>query len=489
MESKKPVVIGIINKMTSIFKRAFLICISLYSLLNTQYSFAQNPKIKCYFNHPVNNNASSGTNAVYLNGTFKDTLIAYINRAKYSIDFCVYNYYSTSGTDAINAIATAVNAAYTRGVTIRWIGNGTSSNSGWTYLNTNIPTVSSPTTSAYGISHNKFILFDVNSSNTNEPLVWTGSYNFSTQQNNTDYNNILIVQDKPLALAYYNEFNKMWGSTTATPNATNAKFGTFKTASTVNSFTVNGTPIEVYFSPKDAATSHLSTAIASANFELFFGIYTFTDNATIATGIKNRITGGVAANGIMDVFSQTYTPYTTLSSGTVMGSNLKVYNGGSSAVYHNKVMLIDQLHPASDPQVCTGSFNWTASGNTSNDENLIIVHDATIANEYYQSLCKNYVDVGGTACPSIVGIEAYDYGDQQIAVFPNPSKDVLTVKVKNAGEKLSVKVSDNLGNIVLESTVFSNDETSLNVENLSSGLYFVTIVRGDKTFTEKFLKQ
>ena len=157
-------------------------------------------------------------------------------------------------------------------------------------------------------------------------------------------------------------------------------------------------------------------------------------------------------------------------------------------MYHNKVMLIDQLHPTSDPQVCTGSFNWTASGNTSNDENLIIVHDATIANEYYQSLCKNYTDVGGTACPSIAGIDAYDYGDQQFAVFPNPSENILNIKVKSAGEKLSVKMLDNLGNTVSESTVFSADETSLNVQNLPSGLYFVTILRGDKTFTQKFLK-
>ena len=37
--------------------------------------FAQNPKIRCYFNHPVNNNLSNGVNATYLKGTFPDTIV------------------------------------------------------------------------------------------------------------------------------------------------------------------------------------------------------------------------------------------------------------------------------------------------------------------------------------------------------------------------------------------------------------------------------
>lgn len=480
METNNPVIIGVMRKT-----KVFFATLALLSL----FVNAQNPKIKCYFNHPVNSAVSTGTNAVYLNGTMKDTLIAYINRAKFSIDFCVYNFYCTSASDPILAIATAVNNAYTRGVTIRWIGNGSSSNNGFVYLNSAISTVLSPTTTAYGISHNKFVVIDANSSDSNDPIVWTGSMNFTSQQNGTDFNNVVILQDKPLAQAYTSQFNQMWGSTTATPNSSAAKFGTFKTASTTTSFTVNGTPVQVYFSPKDGATAKLTAAINSANNEMFFGIYTFTDN-NVANTIKARISVGVAAHGIEDSFSQTYSPYTTLSPGTVMGTNLKVYNGGS-ALYHNKVMLIDALHPSSDPQVCTGSFNWSGAANTSNDENFIVIHDSTLANEYYQSLCKNFTDVGGaaSACPAISGIEAYDYGQQQFAVYPNPGTSVINVFVKNAGSRLIVKITDQLGNIVRETSAFSNDEVSLNIEDISAGLYFVSILRGDKTFTQKFVKQ
>ena len=357
-------------------------------------------------------------------------------------------------------------------------------------MNTNIKTVTSPTTTAYGICHNKFMVIDANSTNTSDPIVWTGSFNFTSQQNGTDFNNALVIQDKNVAQTYYSQFNQMWGSTTATPNTSVSKFGTFKTASTTTSFTVNGTPVEVYFSPKDGATTHLTSAINSANNELFFGIYTFTD-ANVANAIKTKITGGVTAYGIMDAFSQTYTPYTTLSPTTVMGANLKVFNGGSAALYHNKLMVVDALHPASDPQVCAGSFNWSGAANTTNDENFIIIHDATIANEYYQSLCKNFTDVGGSAtvCPATTGIEGYDYGQDEFAVYPNPSSVVLNVKVKNAGETLLVKITDYLGIVVKESRVSANDEISMDVQSLSGGLYFVNVIRGDRTFTQKFLKQ
>ena len=327
------------------------------------------------------------------------------------------------------------------------------------------------------------MIIDANSSNLSDPVVWTGSFNFSRNQSDIDYNNIIIFQDKPLAQAYYAEFNKMWGSTTATPNAGNSKFGPFKTPSAQTSYTVNGTPVEVYFSPKDNTTAKLINCINSCNFDLFFGIYTFTDT-TVANAIINKKNAGMAAKGIMDSYSQTFTPYTTLS--PVLGSNLRVYS--SSGTYHNKMMLVDAGITGSDPQVFTGSHNWSISADTKNDENSVVVHDAIISNQYYQSLCKNFTDVGGTACAA-VGVENFDYGQQQIAVYPNPAKDFMNIKVKNCGDKMKVALVNSLGQTLLEKQISGSDETSFDVGDLTPGLYFITVFRGDRSFTEKFLKQ
>ena len=89
---------------------------------------AQSSRIKCYFNYPVNTVISSGANAAYLNGAFPDTVAAYINRAKYSIDIALYNYTAGSSSSAAK-IASAANAAAARGIIVRWVYNGTSATS------------------------------------------------------------------------------------------------------------------------------------------------------------------------------------------------------------------------------------------------------------------------------------------------------------------------------------------------------------------------
>jgi phosphatidylserine/phosphatidylglycerophosphate/cardiolipin synthase-like enzyme len=382
-----------VKKYNFIFRiRPIVLCGVFSFLFFCNVGFAQNPKIKCYFNHPVNTTISTGTNAVYLNNTFPDTIAAYINRAKYSIDIALYN---DSNDTIVAKLAAAVNNATSKGVIVRWIYDMSSTNSGLSLLNlnSNIDTFASPQTAGY-IMHNKFLVIDASSSNINDPLIITGSYNWSKAQTSSDYNNLMIVQDTGVTHAYYNEFNKMWGGTGPKANRTLAKFSTKKSHSAQNIFNVNGTKIEVYFSPKDSAGFHLKSAIQTSNEDIFFGIYSFTDT-TIASSIRSKINAGINVRGIMyDTSSYNHAPYAILN--PVMGSNLLDYSNGG--LYHNKIMLIDALSPASDPQVFTGSFNWSAGAQNSNDENAIIIHDVSIANQYYQSLCQNFSSNGGFPC-------------------------------------------------------------------------------------------
>lgn len=373
------------------FYRRSSALISVLLMLSVIFCNAQQSKIKCYFNHPVNTNISSGANAVYLNSSFPDTIAAFINRAKYSIDVALYNLTSTTNSKVYKVIV-AANAAAARGVQIRWIYNASSSNTGLSLLNTSIQKFASPTINGY-IMHNKFLVIDALSSNLSDPTTITGSYNFSDTQTDTDYNNILIIQDKNVTTAYYYEFNKMWGSTSMIPDTINSKFGTKKSASTIKSFLVGDDLVEVFFSPKDTVGQKLQTAINSTNYDLFFGIYAFTDN-TIANLIKSKYDNGIRVRGIADNFSNSYSPYATLN--PALGSNFISYAG--TGIYHNKVMLIDALNPESDPQVFTGSFNWSASAQNSNDENSILIHNASIANQYYQSLCADFTAMGGIPC-------------------------------------------------------------------------------------------
>jgi len=132
------------------------------SILFIIFSFSSKAgtKIKYYFNHPVDNSLSTTINAMYLSNCVADTLVAYINRAKYSIDIAQYDYNQGNSAN----IATAINNAYSRGVQVRWIYDGSSPNTALSLLNSSIHTLGSPTSNGYGIMHNKFVTIDANSS-------------------------------------------------------------------------------------------------------------------------------------------------------------------------------------------------------------------------------------------------------------------------------------------------------------------------------------
>jgi hypothetical protein len=451
------------------------------------FSQAQNPKIKVYFNRFVNTAVSSGTNAIDLHNTMADTIAAYIKRAKYSVDIAQYDYSASSSGSAMAVIANACNTVQAKGVVVRWIYDGSQPNTGLTLLNSGVNKLASQVLTGY-IMHDKFVNIDAGSATTTDPYVLTGSNDWGVTQTDSCYNNLVIFQDKPLANAYTIEFNQMWGGSGAVAVSANSKWGVNKAASPVTSFNVNGTTVEMYFSPKDNAQSHLVTAINTANTELFFGIYAFTDN-TIAGAIKTKAqTAGISVRGMMDSFSKTNTPYTTLS--PVMGVNLQVFTGKTTyVVYHNKTMLVDPHNVSSDPQVFTGSYNWTSAGNAANDENSINIHDATIANEYYQSFCQNFVDLGGAACMSIAtGVQEYDFGQQTFALYPNPIQDLLTLSLKNPATHVTVRISDELGRTVHEEKASDVTEMHMNLGQLPKGIYFATITADGNNFYQKLLR-
>ena len=439
--------------------------------------WSQNDKITTYFNRPVNNSVSSGTNAIYLNQLIDDTLIAYINRAKYTLDFAIYSF---SETAAISSISTAVNNAYARGVTIRWIYDGSSTNTALTSLNSGIRTLASPTSALYGIMHNKFMVIDANSPLDTDPIVWTGSTNFTVSQINTDANNVIIIQDKNVALAYTDEFNEMWGGTDSIPNGTNSKFGPYKTDNTTHVFNVDSTTVEIYFSPTDGSNSKLQKAIGTANADLYFGIYSFTISAD-ADSIVNRIQNGVYVAGIMDPTCQSYPPYITLSA--IMGTNLIKDN--ITGLYHNKILIVDPSLPASDPLVFTGSHNWSASADTKNDENVVIVHSAKIANIYYQSFYQNFIDEGGSlTIPDAISTQENRFEN---TIFPNPCSQIVTLKIGESTLKNNPEIHliDILGNSVHPPIAKNNDSYVIDTQFLSSGLYFVIIKTTSGTQVKK----
>lgn len=423
-----------------------------------------NGSIKAYFNHPVNNALSTGTNAIYLNNCIDDTLAAYINRAQLSIDVAMYNY-TTNGSDSMDIIANAINAAYNRGVAIRWIHDGGVSNTALPLLNSAIPLLPSPQGGSYTIMHNKFLIFDAASANPMDAIVWTGSCNLTRQQIKDDYNNVIIVQDSALAARYTKEFNQMWGSTGMTPDTLQSKFGPYKQDLGEHNFVIGGYPLNVYFSPSDGTNNIINNTINTADSSLHFGVYSFTD-ATDANSILAKYNNGLFVTGIMDQTSQPYTAYSTLSG--PMGADLRVFASGY--VYHSKMLIVDESAVSSDPTVLTGSHNWSNVANTQNDENTLVVHSSILANEYYQSFCQNFTTLGGAACIGATLIPSNNLQKIKLQAYPNPSNGQVTIK--GGSNKVSCTIMDLPGKIIGSYELNNSNDHSKTLD-LQEGVYIV----------------
>jgi phosphatidylserine/phosphatidylglycerophosphate/cardiolipin synthase-like enzyme len=332
--------------------------------------------------------------------------------------------------------------------------------------------------------HNKFMIIDANSPDANDPLVWTGSCNWTELQFNTSYNNVIIVQDQALARNYLKEFNQMWGDTGLTPNLTLSKFGPFKANITSHSFMVGSTRVENYFSPSDGVNTEILNAANTANKELFFGVYTFT-RGDIAGAIATRYRSpGYTVKGIIDVNSQNtaYQAYDTLY--PLMGANMRVYT--STGVYHNKMMIVDPDYPSSDPLVLTGSHNWSTTANTTNDENTLIVHDADIANQYLQSFAQNFIDLGGSISPVNTGIEDDSEADA-IRLYPNPTNDKVYLSVQDATEPIEVAISDLSGQVLSTQTI-EPSSPELSLQPYENGIYLIKLTISGRTQVYRIIK-
>jgi phosphatidylserine/phosphatidylglycerophosphate/cardiolipin synthase-like enzyme len=454
-----------------------ILLVLLFLTVNTAHA-QLGGKLKIYFTSPVNTSVSTGVNAIYLNNCMSDTLVAYINRAKYTLDIAVYNYQQSTSNMA--NIAQAVNNATTRGVIVRWIYDGAQSNSGLTALNSNVHTLASPTGSAYGIMHNKFMIVDALSSNVNDALVWTGSTNWTKTHFNSNSNNTIIVQDKNLAQAFLTEFNEMWGSAGNVPNTSVSKFGPYKTNNTAHTFTIGGAAVELYFSPSDSCNAQVVSAINTADTDAYFGMLSFSLTSNSAA-IINKKNAGVYVAGIIDQSSQLYTPYNSLT--TALGTNFKVYSQLLS-VYHNKLLLIDASNPTSNPTTLTGSYNWTTPAATQNDENLLIIHDATVANIFYQSFHQSFTNLGGTLNVVTSTQSSAANASYVTVALANNSLHITTAA---AGLLQNITITNLMGQILLNNNYDIGVSNSVVLENipLNNGVYFITI----KTNTGSYIKK
>ncbi len=203
------------------------------------------------------------------------------------------------------------------------------------------------------LTHNKFCVFD-------DEIVWTGSFNPTNNGNYKNDNNVVILFSKTLAQNYEDEFQELWN-------------GIFGKGDPVENpiVKINNITVENYFCPDDNCAEHVITALDTAKESIFFMTFSFTHD-DIGAKLIEKDTQGININGIFEKRQQSkYSEYDKL-----LNAGLNVTFDNNPQTMHHKVFIIDEKI------VVTGSFNPTMSGDERNDENVLIIHDKSIAEEF-----------------------------------------------------------------------------------------------------------
>jgi hypothetical protein len=79
-------------------------------------------------------------------------------------------------------------------------------------------------------------------------------------------------------------------------------------------------------------------------------------------------------------------------------------------------------------------------------------------------------------------------GKLQLALFPNPTSDILQIQLKNeSSENTTFKIFDLMGKLILTGNL-SQGNSNVNISTLSNGIYLIELKKRNKFYAGKFLK-
>lgn len=305
---------------------------------------ARGPFYEIYFTDPLHPSAFREEGGPDL------PLVAAIDSARLSIEMAAYSL-------SLYSVQQALIRAQQRGVTVRLVleSDNQYERVPQALRDAGIPLVGDE---REGLMHDKFVIID-------RAEVWMGSMNFTTSGTYADNNHLLRLRSVQLAENYRVEFEEMFQDDFFGPDAVAA------TPHPVLS--IDGVRVENYFSPDDGVARRVVELLRQAEKSIYFLAYSFTAN-DFGEILRQKARQGLMVAGVME------TDQVKSNQGTEFfpfhEANLPVYLDGNPGQMHHKVFILDEQI------VITGSYNFSASAERTNDENLVIIFDPRLAVQY-----------------------------------------------------------------------------------------------------------
>jgi phosphatidylserine/phosphatidylglycerophosphate/cardiolipin synthase-like enzyme len=291
----------------------------------------------------------TGPSAPTLRGGPDAVLAEAIDAARYSVDVAIYRLDLWSIRDALIR-------AHKRGIIVRVITDSDHENEA------EIVDLKASGILVIGdrrepLMHHKFVVIDGID-------VWTGSMNFTVSGAYRNNNNLIRIRSSRVGQDYLREFEEMF---------LEDRFGALSEADTpYPRLTIDGIQVEVYFSPDDDIADRIVEVLHSAEEKIEFMVYTFTSDV-LAEALLERAQVGVEVRGVIerDQASNLGSDYQRF-----IQAGLDVRLDSNPRNMHHKVIIID------GSIVITGSYNFSRSAEEDNDENVLILYDVRVSEEY-----------------------------------------------------------------------------------------------------------
>ncbi len=234
-------------------------------------------------------------------------------------------------------------------------------------INAGIPIVNDKRS---GLMHKKFAVVDVK-------YVWTGSYNLTGNCSYRNNNNAILILSEGLADIYLKEFTEMFKYRIF---GNKKEPGIFVWLQDNNTVKIDGTDINVYFSPEDNIEKKIINCLQAAKKSIDFLAFSFTSNK-IGEKVIEKYKEGLAVRGIFEkIGSNTiHSEYTKM-----VLEKIPVRLDKNRHRMHHKVIVIDGM------TVIMGSYNYSKSADKQNDENILIINNREIAAEYLKEFERLY---------------------------------------------------------------------------------------------------
>lgn len=282
-------------------------------------------------------------------------LVDLMNSATKTIDVADYDF-------DLSDVADAMARAEQRGVRVRMVTDTdtlTSSNKAVQAAFATLKQVKIPIVDDQreAIMHDKFTVVD-------GEWVSTGSWNYTDGDTYHLNNNMIVIHSAELADNYTNEFEKMFVA---------HEFGKSKSRSNPHPvLTIGGSSVQSCFAPQTSCANLIIQALNTAHTSIDFMAFSFTHDG-IGNAMLARSKSGVNVSGVFET-TGSHTQYSEY--GKLKSAGLDVYTDGNPWSMHHKVIIID------DRIVIFGSFNFSESADTSNDENLLIIDNTSLAHAF-----------------------------------------------------------------------------------------------------------